>query len=189
MVGLGIGTLAAYGRHGDVYRLYELDPMVVRVARENFTFLSDSPATIEVVEGDGRLSLEREPPQRFDVLVLDAFNADAVPTHLLTREAMALYDRHLAEGGVIAINVINRYLDLPRVVVPLAEQAGFDVLFVHTPRQPGQLISEAWWLLLSRNRAVLDAPILSSVGERPGAAWPRVEPWTDDFASLYSVLR
>jgi hypothetical protein len=189
VIGLGIGTLAAYGRPGDAYRLYELDPMVVRVARENFTFLSDSRAAVEVVEGDGRLSLEREPDQGFDVLVLDAFNADAVPTHLLTREAMALYERHLADGGVIAINVINRYLDLPRVVVPLAEQSGFEVLYVHTPRQPGQLVSEAFWMILTRNRAVLEAPILTSVGVRPGPDWKRVEPWTDDFASLYPLLR
>jgi hypothetical protein len=189
VVGLGIGTLAAYGRPGDVLRFYELDPMVVRVAEENFSFLSDSAARIELIEGDGRLSLERESPQQYDILVLDAFNADAVPTHLLTNEAFALYDLHLSDGGVIAINVINRYLDLRRVVVPVAEEFGFKALYVHTPRQPGQLISEAMWMILSRDESVLELPILASVGQRPGSDWPRVEPWTDDFASLYSVLR
>src|SRR5207248_4401523 len=120
VVGPGAGTLAAYGRAGDVFRFYDINSGVVELARSEFTFLKDSPAKVEVALGDARLSLERERPQNFDVLALDAFSSDAIPVHLLTVEAFKTYLRHLKPGGVLAVHISNRYLDL----VPVVQQAG-----------------------------------------------------------------
>ncbi len=119
VVGLGAGTLAAYGQRGDQMRFYEINPEVEKVAREHFSFLSNSPAAVEVVLGDARLSLEQEPPQNFDLLVLDAFNSDSIPIHLLTKEAFEVYQRHLKTNGLIAVHVSNASLDLAPVVVNL----------------------------------------------------------------------
>src|SRR5262249_23747021 len=112
LIGMGIGTIATYGAEGDVMRFYEINPQVVRFAEEGFTFLSDSHAKVEIVMGDARLSLEREPDETFDVLVVDAFSGDAIPVHLMTTQAMELYKRHLKPGGVIAMHVSNRFLNL-----------------------------------------------------------------------------
>ena len=120
-VGLGVGTLASYAQPGDDYRFYEINPAVLRMAKTYFTYLRDCRGRCEVTMGDARLSLERQTPQRFNVLVLDAFSGDAIPTHLLTREAFEIYERHRAPGGVIAIHISNRYLDLAPVVRGLAE--------------------------------------------------------------------
>ena len=122
VIGLGTGTLAAYGRPGDYYCFYEINPLVVEVARNYFTFLSDSRAEVKIVLGDGRLSLDGEPPQEFDVLALDAFSGDAIPVHLLSREAFQLYFRHLKPEGVLALHVTNRSLDLPPVVQKTAQE-------------------------------------------------------------------
>src|SRR3972149_2130446 len=124
MVGLGAGTLAAYGKPGDVVRFYEINPQVVNIARTRFHYLGDSRAKVEVALGDARLSLEREPPQRFDVLAIDAFSGDAIPTHLLSAEAMDVYVRHLKPDGVIVFHVTNRYLDLAPVVARIAASRG-----------------------------------------------------------------
>ncbi len=124
VIGLGTGTLAAYGRKGDDFRFYEINPQVVRVARGLFGYLGDTRARVEVVLGDARLNLEREPPQGFDVLAVDAFSSDSIPVHLITREALALYQRHMKPGGVIAFHVSNRFLELPPVVGRLARESG-----------------------------------------------------------------
>lgn len=187
-VGLGIGTMAAYGLPGDVYRFYELDPQVERIARTEFTYLADSAATVEVVLGDARLSLEREAPQRFDVIVLDAFNGDAIPVHLLTREAFAIYERHLVAGGVIAVHVSNRYLELHPVVHRLAAALGFSTMFVDTPAAPQELVTESQWVLMTRDRQLLNRPELQQVGFMPRGL-PDVALWTDDHSSLLEVLR
>ena len=110
MIGLGAGTLAIYGRTGDVYRFYEINPQVFELADTEFSFLADSPARIERVLGDARLALEREAPQAFDVLAVDAFSGDSVPIHLITAEAMDVYWRHMEPGGVVVFNVTNRYI-------------------------------------------------------------------------------
>ena len=126
VIGLGVGTLAAWSRPGDVFRFYEIDPEVARLSegsRPVFTYLRDARGEVSVSLGDGRLVLEREAPQAFDVLVVDAFSSDAIPTHLLTREAFGVYLRHLAEGGVLAVHVTNRYVDLKPVVRGAAARA------------------------------------------------------------------
>ena len=111
VIGLGTGTLATYGAKGDIYRFYDINPAVIAVAQRDFTYLSDSDATIETALGDARLSLEREPPQKFDVLAIDAFSSDAIPVHLITAEALAIYRKHMKPGGVIAFHVTNRFLE------------------------------------------------------------------------------
>ncbi len=178
VLGLGVGTLASYARPGDAWRFYEINPDVVRVARSAFSYLEDAAASVEVVVGDARLALEREAPQGFDVLVVDAFSGDAIPTHLLTDEAMRLYLRHLAPEGVLAINVSNRHAELPRVVVEHARRLGLGVVSRRTSeRYPTLGWYRAHWLLLAARPLVGEAP----EGEP-------VE-WTDDFAPVLPILR
>ena len=156
IVGLGAGTLAAYGEPGDVFRFYEINPSVLQLAQAYFYFLRESKAKIELVEGDARLSLERETQPPFDIIVLDAFSGDAIPMHLLTREAMALYRQRLRPGGVIAFHISNDYLDLAPVVRQLAAGAGFAYLAVqnHSDDESGVLTSE--WILVTNNPRILD---------------------------------
>ena len=111
VIGLGTGTIAAYGSKGDVYRFYDINPAVIRIANTEFTYLRNSEATIETPLGDARLSLEREPAQDFDLLAIDAFSSDSIPVHLLTQEALTIYRRHMKPGGIIAFHVTNRYLE------------------------------------------------------------------------------
>ncbi len=130
VIGLGTGTIATYGAKGDIYRFYDINPAVIGIARRDFTFLAKSDATIQIVLGDARLSLEREAPQGFDVLAIDAFSSDAIPVHLITIEALTIYRSHMKPGGIIAFHVTNRYLNLVPVVAQLAEAAGLHAVLV-----------------------------------------------------------
>ena len=130
MIGLGTGTIAAYAREGDVYRFYDIDSRVMQIALQEFTYLADSKAKIELALGDARLTLEREEPQDFDVLAVDAFSSDAIPVHLITREALAVYLRHVKPDGIVAFHVSNRFLDLVPVVARLAKENGAHALLV-----------------------------------------------------------
>ncbi len=179
ILGLGVGTLAAYGRPGDVYRFYELNPDVERVARAHFSFLEDSAAQIEVEPGDARLTLASQAPQRYDVLAVDAFSGDAIPTHLLTREAMVLYLTHTAPGGVLAINTSNRHADLTRVVSAHAERLGLAARRVRAKaRSPlGPYLSD--WVLLSRSPLPFGEPLST----------PDPVTWSDDHAPVLPLLR
>lgn len=185
VIGLGVGTLAAYGRPGDVYRFYEIDPAVVQIARREFGCLEDSFARVEVVLGDARLQLEREPAQQFDVLAVDAFAGDAVPMHLLTHEALAVHVRHVKPGGVIAFHVSNQFLDLPALVLRLAEARGLKAAHVlDEARSRGGFSSD--WVLLTTDAAFPDLPEIraATVSARPGADQ---RPWSDDFNNLLQV--
>ena len=187
IVGLGAGTLAVYGAKGDVYRFYDINPDVVSIARRDFSFLKDSDATIELAIGDARLSMEREPPQHLDVLVIDAFSSDAIPVHLITREAVEVYLRHMNPDGVIAYHVTNRFLDLVPVVEGIAQQLGLRALWISDPGLD-PLGSTSSWVLLARNPARLDDPRLTDFATEiePRRDW-RV--WTDDFNNLVQVLK
>ncbi len=191
VVGLGTGTMAAWGREGDLVRFYEIDPNVVVFARAYFTYLRDSRARVDVVMGDARLSLERGRARLardpYDVLVVDAFSSDAIPVHLLTRECFALYHRVLAPDGVLAVHISNRYLDLQPLVRGLAAAFGDEVRTVHHGSDPAAGASNSTWMLLTKNRAFLDDPDVRAIDPEPPGAPAFV--WTDDFSNLLEVLK
>ncbi len=185
LVGLGAGTLAAYGRPGDTYRLYELNPRVFALARGEFSFLADSKARLEDVAGDARLAMERESPQAYDVLAIDAFSGGAIPVHLLTSEAIDVYLRHLKPGGVLAFHLTNRYLDLPPVLFAHAQAKGLQAVLVHDEAE-GSRLRRTDWVLIGR-----DASALRDFAGPPQTP-PRIDglrAWTDDFNNLFAVLR
>ena len=187
VIGLGAGTLAAYGGPGDRFRFYEINPLVEPIARNLFTYLRDSRAAISIVNGDGRASLSTEGPQGFDVLVVDAFSGDAVPLHLLTREAMEVYRSHLARGGVIAFHVSNSYLDLAPEIGRLAEAEGMQARVVESMAVPAEGAYRATWVLVSADAAFFQKPGVSAVATPiPSLAGLRL--WTDDYSSLLPVL-
>lgn len=197
LVGLGVGTLAAYGRPGDVFTFYEIDEDVVRLARQYFSFLTQSAARVEVVVGDARLSLEHAPPQDFDVLVLDAFSGDAIPVHLLTAEAFAVYLRHLRPEGIIAAHISSRYVDLVPVLNALARHCQLSQAYVVWPQDPtgvdwadqhGLGLTPSQWMLLSRDPRVLQRAPIREAAEIPVEL--RTQPvWTDQSNNLLQVLR
>jgi hypothetical protein len=185
VIGLGAGTLAAYGRAGDTVRFYELNPAVLVLARKPFNYLNDSHARIEVALGDARLSLQREPRQGFDLLVVDAFSSDAIPVHLLTVEALALYLTHLKHDGLIAFHTSNRYLDLPPVIARIAQVRGLEARIVESDASD-DFNSPSTWVLLSRELRYFERPELASVAR----TLPRytTRPWTDDYSDPLEYL-
>lgn len=195
VIGLGAGTLATYGQKGDVIRFYEINPLVVDLAYREFTFLRDTSAQVEVILGDARLNLEREASQRFDVLVVDAFSGDSIPVHLITREALALYLRHMKPEGVIAFHLSNLHLKLTQVVADLALDAGLPWLQVidqpHLRNDKTHYVSE--WVLLTLSPQVLaqrEADRLSqAAAPRAGNGIAKRRLWTDDYHNLLTVLR
>jgi len=202
VIGLGVGTIAAWTRPGDTVRFYELNPAVESFARRYFTFLHDAPAVVEVVPGDGRLSLAREtrPPRagpRYDVLVVDAFSSDAIPVHLLTREAAWLYRRALAGGGVLVFQATNRHVDLAPVIRGLAGASGLEALEITTDPPEGSGGISSTWFVLADDPAFLADVRARAKARRPagrGGAVERPTPadtilWTDDFSDLLRVLR
>jgi spermidine synthase len=187
VVGLGAGTLASYGKPGDVFRFYEIDPRVETIARNTFTYLRESKARIEIVEGDARLSMEAEPAQQYDVIAVDAFSGDAIPVHLLTAEALQLYQRHLRAGGILAFHISNTYLDLAPVVEALAQHAGLPAVLISSPDDEYGAYA-ADWVLITADREFLSLPAVKDVAAkiepRPGFRW-----WTDDYSSLLPLLK
>jgi len=188
VVGLGAGTLAVYGRRGDVFRFYDINPKVLELARTEFTFLEDSRAKIEVALGDARLSLEREPGEGFDVLALDAFSSDAIPVHLLTVEAFGLYLRHLKPDGVLAVHISNRYLDLAPVVREAARHYSLEARQVVNGNDDDAGVYQSDWILLSRSPAAFEREPLKDTGEEIEDG-RRVGLWTDDYSNLYRILK
>jgi len=187
MVGIGVGTLATYARPGDYMRIYEIHPEVRRLAETRFTYLSDSAAEVEVVMGDARLSLEREAPQAFDLLILDAFTGDAIPLHLLTVEAFEIYTRHLTPDGVIALLIDTWHLDFGEVVRGLADHFGFYALRIGTGGGP----RENWgsdWMVLSRDKTFFDGPAFRGYSPMPLGRGGHGRLWTDEYTSLFQVL-
>lgn len=190
LVGLGTGTLAAYARAGDLFRFYEINPEVERVARSHFSFLARSQGKMEVILGDARLSMESEPPQNYDLLVLDAFSSDAIPVHLLTREAFSVYRRHLKTNGLIVVHVTNLTLNLEPIVTSLAHELGYKEFIMDWAGS-----GEAWWVLPSTWILLSRDPELSHDAKIAEAARPPILPgshpplWTDDFAGLFPIVR
>jgi spermidine synthase len=186
VLGLGVGTLVAYGRAGDVYRLYEIDPLVIELAQEKFTYLSDTEAKLEIVLGDGRLQLEREPTQQFDVLVMDAFSGDSVPVHLLTLEAFAIYFKHLKTDGVLAMNVTNAFLDLVPVLKRAADHYGKHIRLLEHPGDQGFAFASRW-IVITDSKDFFDQTSLQAMREVD--APKDFVAWRDDYSSLLAVLK
>ena len=189
VVGLGVGTLSAYGRAGDVVRFYELDPHVLQLARSHFDYLNASPAQLEFAIGDARLSLERElaqgTPQKFDVLAIDAFSSDSIPVHLITREAIRMYMQHLARDGVLAVHISNRFLDLKPVLANIAREEGLQVRLVSDhPPEPASMTD---WVLIATTPEAFNNEALAvaeTIDPTPGFSL-----WTDQFNNLLDVLK
>jgi hypothetical protein len=188
VIGLGAGTIAAYGHPGDRIRFYEINPAVRPIAQNLFTYLRDSPATITFAEGDARTSLTAEPPQHFDVLVIDAFSGDAIPLHLLTTQAMELYRRHLTANGILAFHVSNQYLDLAPEIAQLAHAENLESRLISTPPNEGIGEFRAEWVLLTANPTFFDQPEIAAVAT-PIPLRPNLRVWTDDYSTLLPILR
>jgi spermidine synthase len=195
VVGLGTGSMAAWSKAGDYFRIYEINDTVERLARNRFTYLSDSPAQVEVVMGDARLSMEREPDQRFDILVLDAFSSDAIPVHLLTQEAFEIYRRHLQPDGVIAVHISNRYLELQPIVLEIAAFFGFRTAIISNAdtewseeEVTGIPSYGSDWVLVTKNEAFLKLPAISGAASKPGEYSPKIKMWTDEESNLFQIL-
>jgi MFS family permease len=192
IIGLGAGVVAAWMQPGDALVFYEISPRVIGIARREFTFLVDTPAKTEIVLGDGRLSLEREPPRRYDVLGIDAFSGDSIPMHLVTREAMTIYLRHIKPDGVIVFQATNRFIDLLPVVKRLAAEFGLEA--VNISDEPDGVDGAEYWysstdqIIVTRNRALLAWPRIAEAAEeiedRPG-----LPTFTDAHHNLLRILK
>ena len=188
VIGLGAGAVAVYGSPRDTIRFYEINGAVEDIAREYFTYLDDSPASIQIVRGDARVSLTAEPPQRYDVLVVDAFSGDAIPVHLLTVQALDVYRRHLASGGIVAFNVSNDFLELAPVVEQLARNAGMQAVRVIDHEDPTREVFDSEWVLVTANAAFLADPAV--VRARQAIDVPAgLRLWTDDYSSLFPIIK
>jgi spermidine synthase len=190
LVGLGTGTLAAYGKAGDYLHIYEINPEVKQLATSRFSFLTRCAAKVEVALGDARLSMEHEPPQGFDLLVLDAFSSDAIPVHLLTQESFQIYQRHLNTNAIIAVHISNHYLDLEPVVASLAQHFRYKMAMIDYDET-----DEEWWLygstwiLLTRSDTIINSPAIQKASSTIKAGGRSSPLWTDDFTSLYQILK
>lgn len=186
VIGLGAGSIAVYADADDTYRFYDINPAVIRIANTWFTYLKDSPGTMQVVLGDARLSLEREAAQDFDVLAVDAFSGDSIPVHLITVEAFTEYLRHLKPQGVIAFHVSNRFLDLKPVLLAIAEQHGLEYAYLHETGENGGTTSD--WVVLTRYKPfILRKEIVEAT--EPVAPRPDWRLWTDDYNNLIQVFK
>ena len=187
-IGLGAGVLASYCRIGDVYRFYEINPEVVRIASSEFTFLRDCHGQLDVQLGDARLTLESEPPQDFDLLVVDAFSGDAIPIHLLTREAVMEYFRHLNSDGILAIHVSNKYLDLVPIVAAIAANLGKAAIAVYDTGDGGKYPSASDWVLVTSKKEIFEDPIFDAESVEDIEVNPRIRMWTDDYSNVFQIM-
>jgi tetratricopeptide (TPR) repeat protein len=190
LIGLGIGTLAAYANPGDTFRFYEINPEVVRLAQSRFGFLPNAAGNIEGVIGDARLLLEGEPDQHFDLIALDAFSSDSIPIHLLTREAFTTYARHLKTNGVIAVHISNHYLDLEQVLLNVAKHFNYEPCVIESGNIPDKWwLQPSTWVLLSPNQAITTNLSLQLARRPQKKNLAPIPLWTDDFANLFQILK
>jgi SAM-dependent methyltransferase len=188
VIGLGVGTIAAYGRAGDHYTFYEINPLVVRIAQQDFSFLQDSRARISFELGDARLVLERQPPQQFDLLAVDAFSSDSIPIHLLTLEAFQLYFRHLKPDGILAVHISNQHVDLEPVLAAASARLGKDAILIDNDDDHTKEIFASTWVLLGSHDTFAALPSIEEAGEPPEENGS-VKLWTDSYSSLFRVLK
>ncbi len=190
ITGLGAGVTASFCREGDYFRFYELNPMVLDLAKSQFTFLGDCPGNKDVYLGDGRLALERQESQQFDLLAMDAFSSDSVPVHLLTKEAFGQYEKHLKHDGILAINVSNRYLNLVPVVTANGHAYGMTVALVEDDGEGADFYSSTSWMLCTKNKNFFSDPLFK---EKQGVSFPqddkKIRQWTDAFSNLFQIMK
>lgn len=187
-IGMGVGTIAAYGKQGDLVKFYEINPKVIDIASNYFYYLNESPAQIQIALGDARLVLERERPQQFDVLAVDAFSGDAVPVHLVTREALAVYLKHVKPDGAVAFHVTSRYLRLAPVIKQLADEIGYEAVMIADRSEDNPYASNSDWVIVTRNREFLNDPeVIKKRVAIDSIAGMRI--WTDDFSNLFQILK
>jgi len=193
VVGLGAGVTAAYCRPGDIFRFYEINPLDLDIANTWFTFLKDCPADRDVLLGDARLTMERQPSQQFDLIAVDAFSSDAIPVHLLTREAFVLYFRHLKPNGILAVHVSNRYLNLVPVVSRNAQDVSKAAILVADGDQQIEYdyLTSSDWVLVTSDPAVnmFTDPLFQAQGITRAKMRPDLRPWTDDYSNLFQILK
>lgn len=189
LIGLGAGTLAAHGQPTDTLRFYEINPMVKQFAEEHFTYLARCPSKVDIVMGDARLNMEREEPQNYSVIAVDAFSSDAIPVHLITAEAFLVYEKHLAEGGYLAIHISNRFLNLEPVVANAAREFGYH----HATVTDSNPLNEWWtyestWMVLSKSEQAIERLRKGMIEEEEEPSGIQVPLWTDDYSSLFKIL-
>ncbi len=189
VIGLGAGVTASFCRPGDVFRFYEINPLALSIASTWFTFLRDCKADHQVLMGDARLTLEAQPSQQFDLMAIDAFTSDAIPVHLLTREAFALYFRHLKPQGILAVHVSNRYLDLVPVVSRNAHDFGKASVDVDDEDEEEDYFANSDWVLVASDAAIFRDAAFKSSSVEPARIRPNLRPWTDDYSNLFQILR
>ncbi|MHC4154615.1 MAG: fused MFS/spermidine synthase [Planctomycetota bacterium] len=189
VVGLGVGTVATYAARGDYIRFYEINPQVEEIARSRFSYLAACAGRAEVVLGDARLSMETEEPQEFDVLVLDAFNGDAVPVHLLTKEAFEIYLRHLKPDGVIAVHVSSQHLELPLVVWKAAEHLRMQAVLIEDADDDEMGIMASDWVLLTNNEQFLAHNPVRRASSEATEDFEDIRLWTDDYVNLFQIVK
>jgi hypothetical protein len=195
VIGLGAGTLATYGRRRDFYRFYEINPLDIKIAQTQFTFLRESRAHVTIVPGDARLSLEREPRQLFDVLAVDAFTGDSIPVHLLTVQALRLYFRQLTPNGLLAMHVSSAYLNLAPVIARAASALGKSAVLIETPGAPEERVASAKWVLVVHNSQAASRVARVAANTMPvtrdevlnGSNGTRL--WTDDYSDVLGALK
>jgi spermidine synthase len=187
VVGLGTGTLAAYGRLGDYYRYYEINPLVPPITRGQFFFVPNCPAKLDIAMGDARLSMEREAPENFDLLAVDAFSSDAIPVHLLTKDAMALFFRNLRPDGVLAVHISNRYLDLQPVVESEAASLGKATRTIDNEDETSIDVFSATWVLVFSPDSGFSPPEFQDSADIKSRR--KVRMWTDDYSNLFQILK
>jgi spermidine synthase len=194
-LGLGTGTLAAFGQPGDAYRFYEINPAVIGLAEGDggyFSFLADSKAAITVAPGDARLSLENElksdQPQNFDILVLDTFSSDSIPVHLVTKDAFALYLEHLQPEGILAAHITNQHLDLQPVLWQLANCYSLSRVVIEN-KGDGVRSFTSVWMLLARDPKLLEIPAIAQAATSMEGYTTSILLWTDDYSNLFQILK
>lgn len=189
VVGLGAGVLSTYGRRGDYYRIYEINPLVERIAQTEFFFYNHSEADKRILLGDARLTLERQEPQNFDVLAVDAFSSDAIPIHLLTREALTLYFRHLKPDGILALHISNRYLNLEPVCARGAQELGKQAMVVNDDGQDADYLSSSTWVLVTADGAWFGMEPFKNADIAPAKAPATFRTWTDNYSNIFQILK
>ena len=188
IIGLGAGVTSNYGRKGDYVRVYEINPLIQNIAQAWFTFFPHSAADKQILMGDARLTLERQETQNFDIMAVDAFSSDAIPVHLLTREAVGVYWRHLKPDGILALHISNRYLNLEPVCLGDATAYGKMAMTVDDDGEEAPYMSSSTWVLLTSNAAWFDAPSFKGADMHPAKSVPNFRPWTDDYSNLFQIV-